>query len=119
MRVLALKRISAGKQGAARASRRADAAVAPGCPREPLIMRTLTSPATPAHQRRSIRYRNNRSVGITAFTEAADVRSGSQVHIAHSHGELGGAQPGLAAQRQQGVVASPGPGGLVGSGQKP
>jgi hypothetical protein len=47
------------------------------------------------------------------------VRSGSQVHIAHSHGELGGAQPGLAAQRQQGVVASPGPGGLVGSGQKP
>jgi hypothetical protein len=49
---------------------------------------------------------------LAAFAEAADVRPGSQVHIAHGQaGELGGAQPGLAGQHQQGVVASPGPGG--------
>jgi len=55
---------------------------------------------------------------LAAFADAADVRSGSQVHVADGQaGELGGAQPGLAGQHEQGVVA-PGPGALVGSGQQ-
>ena len=33
-------------------------------------------------------------------------------------GELGGAQPGLAGQHQQGLVAPAGPGGSVGGGQQ-
>ena len=44
---------------------------------------------------------------------------GAQVHVAHGQaGELGGAEPGLAGQHQQGVVASPGPGAAVGRRQQ-
>jgi hypothetical protein len=56
---------------------------------------------------------------LAPFAGAADVRAGSQVHVADGQaGELGGAQPGLAGQHQQGVVAPPGPGGLVGRGEQ-
>jgi hypothetical protein len=52
-------------------------------------------------------------------TGAADVRAGAQVDIAGGQaGEFGGAQPGLAGQHEQGVVAPPGPGGRVGGGQQ-
>ena len=56
---------------------------------------------------------------LAALAQAADVRAGAQVDVADGQaGELGGAQPGLAGQHQQGVVAPPGPGGQVGGGQQ-
>ena len=43
----------------------------------------------------------------------------AQVDVADREaGELGGAQPGLAGQHQQGLVAAAGPGGQVGGGQQ-
>src|ERR1019366_6096123 len=53
---------------------------------------------------------------LPSLALAGDVAPGGEVHVAALQaGELGGAQPGLDRDQQQGVVASAGPGGSVGS----
>jgi hypothetical protein len=55
---------------------------------------------------------------FSSLSQAADVRACSQVDVADSEaGELGGAQPGLAGEHQQGLVAAAGPRIQVGGGQ--
>jgi len=54
---------------------------------------------------------------LAALAVPADVRSGAEVHVgAGETGQLGDAQPGLAGEQQQRVVAASEPGGAVGCG---
>jgi hypothetical protein len=56
---------------------------------------------------------------FAAFAGAGDVGSGAQECVGPGEGgELGDPQPGLDGERQQRVVAPPGPGGGVGGGEQ-
>ena len=56
---------------------------------------------------------------FAALAVAADVGAGAEVDVvAGQRGQFGDAQPGLDGQREQGVVASAGPGVAVGRGQQ-
>ena len=56
---------------------------------------------------------------LAALAVAADVRAGTEVHIsAGQRGQLGGPQPGLGGQQDQGVVTATGPGAAVRAGQQ-
>jgi hypothetical protein len=56
---------------------------------------------------------------LAPLAVAADVRAGAEVHVAAvKAGELGGAQPGLDGEQQQGVVSPAGPGRTVGRGEQ-
>ena len=73
----------------------------------------------PRPQGRGHRLGKRRDPLLAAFPQTADVRSPREVQIRTAQpGELGGAQPGLDREREQGVVAATGPRGTVGCGEQ-